>query len=269
LQLPGGRSALLVHSVSRSGEAGASPIIFALDFPDAKSARAAARAVRDHVGMIKVGLELFVADGPGAIELGREVGLPIFLDLKLHDIPETVERAVSRAAHLGVRFLTVHASGGPAMLRRAAERARSEGTGLEIVAVTVLTSMDEGDLARIGVVAPAEEQVRRLARMAYDEGVQAMVCSAREMPALRRDLGNDAILIAPGIRPSSPETNDDQKRVATATRAIEEGADWLVVGRPIRDAKDPARAAEALAQEAGRARAARAKSTVASPTRSA
>jgi orotidine-5'-phosphate decarboxylase len=229
-----------------------SRIAFALDFPDVDAARPVARAVARSVGMLKVGLELFVGAGPRAVELGRELGLPVFLDLKLHDIPETVERAVARAAASGARFVTVHASGGSVMLRRAVARAGAEGTGLEIVAVTVLTSMDAEELARTGVPEGPLDQVRRLARLAHDEGVRAFVCSPREIAALRRDLGDDATLITPGIRAS--EGGDDQKRVATATQAILDGADWLVVGRPIRDAKDPEQAARALALEVSLAR---------------
>ena len=230
-----------------------SPIVFALDFADVQAATAAAALVRDSLGMLKVGLELFVAAGPRAVDLGKELGLPVFLDLKLHDIPETVERAVARVARLGARFVTVHASGGPEMLRRAVRAA--EG-GLEVVAVTVLTSMDGVDLGRIGVEAGVEAQALRLARMAYDEGVRAFVCSPRELSALRRELGRDAVLVTPGIRPTGPrkEGGDDQKRVATVSEAITNGADWLVVGRPIRDAKDPALAARSLLEEARRAK---------------
>jgi orotidine-5'-phosphate decarboxylase len=189
------------------------------------------------------------------VEIGRDAGRPVFLDLKLHDIPETVERAVARAAQLGARMLTVHASGGPAMLRRAAERARKEGTGLDIVAVTVLTSLDDADLARIGVPANAADQAVRLAKVAYDEGVRAFVCSPHEVARIREVLGPDATLITPGIRPATPDKpTDDQKRVMTAAEAIGSGADWVVVGRPIRDAADPLAAARAIAAEIERAR---------------
>jgi orotidine-5'-phosphate decarboxylase len=236
-----------------TGAREASGIAFALDFPDVDAARPVARAVAESVGMLKVGLELFLASGARGVELGRELGLPVFLDLKLHDIPETVDRAVGRAAGLGARFLTVHASGGPAMLRRAAERARKEGTGLEIVAVTVLTSMEAVELGRTGVAGSVLDQVRRLARLAYDEGVRAFVCSPREVAALREDFGDDATLIIPGIRAATG--GDDQKRVASVTQAILDGADWLVIGRPIRDAQDPAVAARAFAREIAEARA--------------
>jgi orotidine-5'-phosphate decarboxylase len=232
-----------------------SRIAFALDFPDVDAARPVARAVASSVGMLKVGLELFLASGPRGVELGRELGLPVFLDLKLHDIPETVDRAVGRAAAFGARFLTVHASGGALMLRRAVARAKAEGAGLEIAAVTVLTSMDADELARTGVAGSPLDQARRMAKLAWDEGARAFVCSPRDLAALRSDLGPGATLITPGIRPSSPAgTGDDQRRVATAAQAIRDGADWVVVGRPIRDASDPAEAARALVREIDLAR---------------
>ncbi len=230
----------------------ASPIAFALDFSSIAEARAAAERVRDAIGMVKVGLELFVEAGPDAARIGRDVGRPVFLDLKLHDIPETVERAVGRVAGLGVRYVTVHAQGGPAMLRRAVERARASGGDLEIVAVTVLTSLDQSDLTAMGVAGNVAAHAERLARVAWNEGVRAFVCSPHEARAMRAALGPDATLITPGVRVAA--ATDDQKRVATAARAIEDGADWLVVGRPIRDAEDPLAVANAILQEATLAR---------------
>lgn len=224
------------------------PIAFALDYGSLPEARRAAGALREDVGMLKVGLELFVHAGPSAVAIGREVGLPVFLDLKLHDIPETVDRAVGQAARLGARFVTVHAGGGPAMLERAARRASAEGSGLQIAAVTVLTSLDAEDLGAMGVALGVEAHARRLARVAYDAGVRSFVCSARELTAMRAELGDEVTLIAPGIRGSA--TADDQKRTSTASQAILDGADWLVVGRPIRDAIDPVAAARGLALEA-------------------
>jgi orotidine-5'-phosphate decarboxylase len=156
---------------------------------------------------------------------------------------------VARVAALGARFVTLHASGGPTMLRRAVERAKSSGTNLEIVAVTVLTSMDQDDLLATGIDTSLTDHARKLARLAYDQGVRAFVCSPRELGVLRSDLGKDAVLISPGIR-ATDGSQGDQKRVATAAQAIRDGADWLVVGRPIRDAKDPAEAAAAIAEEA-------------------
>jgi orotidine-5'-phosphate decarboxylase len=176
----------------------------------------------------------------------------VFLDLKLHDIPETVERAVARAMEAQVRYLTVHAQGGPAMLRRAVERAKSSGT--EIVAVTVLTSLDDSDLSSMGISEGLGAHAERLARVAWDAGVRAFVCSPHEVKTMRASLGAGATLITPGVRPLGAAAGDDQKRVATPSRAIEDGADWLVVGRPIRDATDPVAVATAMAREAIAAR---------------
>jgi orotidine-5'-phosphate decarboxylase len=231
--------------------------VFALDFPSVERARPTALAVRDAVGMLKIGLELFIEAGPAAIALGAEAGRPVFLDLKLHDIPETVERAVARASSLGARMLTVHAAGGPAMLRRAVERARKEGRGLEIAAVTVLTSFDAGDLVAIGVTGDVPTQAEKLARLAWDEGVRTFVCSPHEASLLRKALGPGATLVTPGVRAASAARRDDQKRTMTAGEAIARGADWVVVGRPIRDAADPAAAAREIAGEAGEALTAR------------
>jgi orotidine-5'-phosphate decarboxylase len=228
---------------------GGSPIAFALDYSTLDAARAAAERVREAIGMLKVGLELFTKAGPEAARIGDALGLPVFLDLKLHDIPETVERAVAGAGDLGVRFLTVHAQGGPAMLKRAVSRA--ERANLTIAAVTVLTSLDDADLEAMGVAAGVASHAARLATMAWREGVRAFVCSPREAKAIRAALGSDATLITPGVRPSGAgASGDDQKRVATATQAIKDGADWLVVGRPIRDAADPLAVARAIAEEA-------------------
>jgi len=200
--------------------------------------------------MLKVGLELFIDAGPGAVRLGEETGLPVFLDLKLHDIPETVERAVARASALGARMVTVHAGGGRSMLRRAVERARRDGAGLEVVAVTVLTSLDAGDLHDVGVDGDVAPQVERLARMAWAEGVRAFVCSPYEAARLREVLGSDATLVTPGVRAAGDQGKDDQKRAMTAGEAVKAGARWIVVGRPIRDAADPLAAAQAFTREA-------------------
>lgn len=228
-------------------------IAFPLDVATAGDARALAARIAPSVGVLKIGLELFVAEGPKILELGLEHNRPVFLDLKLHDIPETVERAVAAAASHGVRYLTVHAAGGPEMLRRAASRADKESGGrTTILAVTVLTSMSDDDLAAVGVNDRANEQVHRLARLAWENGVRGFVCSPLEVATLRRELGSDAVLVVPGVRPAGSDSGD-QKRVATPARAIHDGADLLVVGRPIRDAKDPAAAAAAIAKEIGEA----------------
>ena len=227
------------------------PIAYALDFASAEDAREAAARVAPAIGMVKVGLELFVHEGPSIVAIGREVGLPVFLDLKLHDIPETVERAVAQASHLGARLVTVHASGGRAMLKRAVARAAAEGGHLAICAVTVLTSLDDADLHDIGMNGSPNEAAVRLARVAFDEGVRWFVCSPAEVRSLRAALGKDAVLVTPGVRPANAALGD-QKRVATPEQAIADGADWVVVGRPIRDADDPLAAARAIASAIAR-----------------
>jgi orotidine-5'-phosphate decarboxylase len=229
-------------------------VAFALDMPSFDAAQRMALTVKDGIGMLKIGLELFVLAGPRAVLLGQEIERPVFLDLKLCDIPETVERAVARACALGARVLTVHAGGGPAMLRRAVERAEREATGLRVAAVTVLTSLDATDLAKMGIGADVASHARRLARLAFDEGVRTFVCSPHEAAALRAELGADAVLITPGVRSAAMAGSDDQKRVMTAGDAVRAGADWVVVGRPIRDAIDPLAAAEAIAREVMEAR---------------
>jgi orotidine-5'-phosphate decarboxylase len=221
-------------------------IAFALDFATVDEARGAAREVAPSIGMIKIGLELFVSAGPPVVALGRELGLPVFLDLKLHDIPETVERAVAQASALGARLVTVHASGGRAMLRRAVASAEAEGGATDVCAVTVLTSLDSKDLGDIGWSAQASDVVLRLARVAWDEGVRWFVCSPAEVRVLREALGPDAVLVTPGVRPANA-AQGDQKRVATPEQAIRDGASWVVVGRPIRDAADRLAAARAIA----------------------
>jgi orotidine-5'-phosphate decarboxylase len=224
-------------------------LAFALDLPSIDEARRMAMAVREVVVMFKIGLELFVSEGPRAMAIGAEANRPVFLDLKLHDIPETVERAVARASTLGARFLTVHASGGPAMLKRAVERARKDAAGLHIAAVTVLTSLEAHDLASVGVAGAVADQVERLAVMAYSEGVRAFVCSPHEVALLRATLGPEATLLTPGVRGATLDGGDDQKRTMSAADAVRAGSNWVIVGRPIRDAADPLAAARDIARE--------------------
>lgn len=226
-----------------------SRLAFPLDYPTLDQARRGAEQVSASAGVLKVGLELFVSEGPKSVGLGRELGCDVFLDLKLHDIPETVERAVASAAGLGVRYLTLHASGGPRMLEAAARRAERENTGLTLLAVTVLTSLDASDLAKTGVSDSPAKHALRLALLAQQSGVRGLVCSVAEVGELRRELGPSAILVTPGIRPAGSPGSDDQKRVGTPADAIRAGSSLLVVGRPIRDAADPAAAAAAVVRE--------------------
>lgn len=228
-------------------------VVFALDVQDLNAARAWVARLSGEVGVFKVGLELFVRVGPAAVALVRDAGARCFLDLKFHDIPETVARAVASACDLGVDYLTLHASGGRAMLARAAEAAARATAPPTLLAVTVLTSLDDAALAEVGFMRDATESAAALARLAYGAGVRGMVCSAREVAALRRELP-DAVLVTPGIRPAGVAAGD-QARVATAGDAVRAGADLIVVGRPIRDAADPVAAARAIVAEVGSARA--------------
>jgi len=226
-----------------------SRIVYALDFPSLAEARAGAEKVRGRVGVLKVGLELFVKEGPAAFAILNDAGAALFADLKLHDIPETVERAVASLAPSAARFVTVHAAGGAAMLARAVERAARDTRGeLMVLAVTVLTSLDDDDLQAQGVSGRAQDHALRLARLAWSAGVRGFVCSPGEVAGLRSELGPDATLVTPGVRPAGTAAQD-QKRHATPEEAIARGADYVVVGRPIRDANDPAAAARAVAVE--------------------
>jgi orotidine-5'-phosphate decarboxylase len=219
------------------------PIAVALDAPDLATAARWAGLVAPHVSTVKVGLELYLRHGPDAVAAVREAGeVSVFLDLKLHDIPNTVAGAARAVSGLRPSILTVHASGGPAMIQAAVEGA----PGARIAAVTVLTSMTEADLARIGLAGPADAAVRRLAAMAVAAGATALVCSPHEVAAVRAEVGPDVLLITPGVRPAGGDTQD-QARVATPERALADGADLLVIGRPITGAADPGAAAAAIA----------------------
>lgn len=222
-------------------------LIVALDFPEAAPALDLADRLDGHCRWFKVGLELYLAEGNAILHELRRRGFSVFLDLKLHDIPNTVARAVRSVAETGAELLTVHASGGPAMLAAAAEAADAVAHGPRLLAVTVLTSMDRAQLAATGVASSPEEQVLRLAEMAASAGISGFVASAEEVAALRRKLPS-AILVIPGIRPAGAATGD-QKRTATPAAALAAGADYLVVGRPITQAPDPAAAALAILEE--------------------
>ena len=222
-----------------------SPIFCAIDTPDLGQARALAQAVRGAVNL-KLGLEFFVAHGPAAV---REVAgrTPLFLDLKLHDIPNTVAGAVRAAAALRPMLLTVHCGGGPAMLRAAAEAAGAgpEPQRVKLLGVTVLTSLDDADLAAVGQHGPAAEQVKRLALLAKACGLDGVVGSPREVAMLREACGRDFLRVVPGIRLMG-RAGGDQKRVMGPRETLAAGADYLVIGRPITGAPDPAAAARAM-----------------------
>jgi len=221
-------------------------IIVALDTDSPDSALSVVKSLAGEVGLFKVGMELFPRGGPDLVLRIREAGADVFLDLKFHDIPNTVAGAVRSAAALGVRFATVHALGGREMLARAAEAAR--GTETTVLAVTVLTSLDESDLLETGFSSSPAEMVMRLAGMAVREGIGGIVCSAREAAAVRELAGKSAVLVTPGVR-LPEDAVQDQKRVVTPSDAIRNGADYLVVGRPITKAADPVAAARRFAAE--------------------
>ncbi|WP_207482117.1 orotidine-5'-phosphate decarboxylase [Arenibaculum pallidiluteum] len=229
-------------------------VFVAIDTTGIAEARQLAAVVADHVGGLKLGLEFFMAQGPAGIRaVIGDAGPPLFLDLKLHDIPNTVAGAIRSVAPLAPRFLTVHASGGPAMLRAAADAAgeaaaKAGVTPPRLLAVTVLTSLDEGDLEAVGQRGPVLEQVLRLAETAQRSGIDGVVCSPAEVTALRARCGAGLTLMVPGIRPAGTAVGD-QKRVMTPAEAVAAGADFLVIGRPITQAGDPAAAARGIAAE--------------------
>jgi orotidine-5'-phosphate decarboxylase len=224
-------------------------LITALDMPSLGAARAMAARLAGASPVLKLGLELFTAEGPAALGALRATA-PVFVDLKLHDIPNTVAGAVRSLAPQGAAMLTLHASGGPAMIAAAREAAEKAGPGGGqvrpiLLAVTVLTSMDAEALHSVGVAGGPTQQVLRLARMAMAAGADGLVCSPREVGPIRDALGEAPILVVPGIRPAGADKGD-QARTATPEEAVAAGADWIVVGRPITGAADPAAAARAI-----------------------
>ncbi len=216
------------------------PIIVALDFPDAAAATAMADRLDPTQCRLKVGKELFTAAGPAVVETLQSKGFEVFLDLKFHDIPNTTANAVAAAADLGVWMVNVHASGGRRMLE-ACREALQRRTGQQplLTAVTVLTSLEQEDLQEVGLDIEPMVQVQRLARLSQECGLDGVVCSAREAKALRGALGGDFKLVTPGIRPEEASA-DDQKRILTPRQAIDNGSSYLVIGRPITQAPDPA-----------------------------
>ena len=220
-------------------------LIVALDVSSASEAQKLVARIGDAAGIYKVGLQLFIAAGPGIVKELIHSGRRVFLDLKLHDIPTTVALAVKSAAELGVHMLTVHASGGAAMLRAATEAAAGR---LNILAVTVLTSLKDEDMQETGVSGRVSDQVLRMAALAQSAGCQGIVTSPRESLIVRKSLGEGFAIVTPGVRLAGAESND-QQRIATPGQAISNGASHIVVGRPITHAPDPAKAAAAIISE--------------------
>jgi len=226
------------------------PIIVALDVSDLKSALILVEQLAPVVGAFKVGKELFVSAGPEVVRAIRATGAPVFLDLKFHDIPTTVSRAVEAATRLDVQMLTIHASGGTEMMRAAEQSAQALAARLGrppplVLGVTILTSLDSNELAEIGMNPNVGHQVERLASLAANAGLRGLVCSPLEIAGLRQIIPTDMQLITPGIRPAD-SNKDDQKRTLSPKEAIAAGADWLVIGRPICGAANPRAAAELI-----------------------
>ena len=220
-------------------------LIVALDVSTAAAAQALVQRIGDAAGIYKVGLQLFTQEGPALVRDLVGSGRRVFLDLKLHDIPNTVGHAVKAAAELGVHMATVHASGGAAMLQAATNAA---GTRLSVLAVTVLTSLNDEDMLETGVSGRVTDQALRMAALAQNAGCKGIVSSPREALLIRKSLGEGFAIVTPGIRPVGAETGD-QQRTATPSQAIENGASHIVVGRPITHAEDPAKAVQAIISE--------------------
>ena len=214
------------------------PIILAVDTSSLEEAKSLALKLKDHIGGIKIGMEFFNSFGPEGIRVIQKFNIPIFLDLKLHDIPATVYKTVSTLLTLNPAIINVHASGGREMMK-AASRARkdSNNKNTKIIAVTMLTSLDDNDLKEVGFSITSNELVLSLAKLAKDSGLDGIVCSAREISTIREAIGKDFLLVVPGIRPEDNKLND-QKRTMTPKGAISEGADLLVIGRPITQSDD-------------------------------
>lgn len=231
---------------------GHNPLIVALDFSEARPAVEMARTLASHVGGFKVGLELLMGPGPATVAAVRELGRPVFVDAKLHDIPNTVRRAAANLGAIGARWVTVHGAGGRAMLEAAVEGLREESGHEEagILAITVLTSLTGADLAATGVQGSPGRQVARIARLAAGAGVEGVVCSVKELGDVAQ-VAPELVRVTPGIRPGGAEAHD-QARVASPGEALRRGADWLVVGRSITRADDPVQAALAILAETGK-----------------
>ena len=223
-------------------------LIVALDTDDLKVAEQLIDRLAPIVKIFKVGSQLFTACGPGILQLIQQKGSGAFLDLKFHDIPNTVSHAVEAACRYNPLMLTVHTLGGSRMLRAAKEARDHSGVGTKVLGVTILTSLDKGQLEEIGLSASVNEEVLCLAQMAHAAGLDGVVASPQEISILRRSLSEDFIIVTPGIRPVAP-MRDDQRRTMQAKEAVSAGADYLVVGRPITRAPDPYKAAKGIIDE--------------------
>ncbi len=225
------------------------PVFCAIDTKDPAHALLLAKKLHGHIGGIKLGLEFFMANGPQGYKPFIEIGMPLFVDVKLHDIPNTVSGGIASLLPLNADYITIHTSGGAGMMKAAAEAAaKATGKKPKILGVTVLTSLDSSDLEQVGQDKDTARQVERLALLAKSSGVDGIVCSPAEVARLRKACGPDFVLMVPGIRPAWAAAND-QKRVMTPREAMDAGATHLVIGRPITGAADPAEAARRITQE--------------------
>lgn len=221
------------------------PIYVALDTPDVKTALALTAAVRPHVGGVKVGLEFFCAHGPQGVEKIIDLGLPVFLDLKLHDIPNTVAGAVRALVRLGVSIVNIHTAGGRAMMEAAKDAA---GDRMKVIGVTILTSLDDADMNEVNYRLGASAQALHLAKLAQSSGLDGVVCSSVDLPGIRAACGKDFLTVVPGSRPLGSDVND-QKRFMTPGAAHRAGADIIILGRPVTAAADPGLAAKNVLAE--------------------
>ena len=221
-------------------------LICAIDTPDLKKAAALAAAIKPHVNIIKLGMEFFYAHGVKGYKEIKKTNAPIFLDLKIHDIPNTAAGAIRALLPLKPKMLTIHTSGGEAMMKAATEAAK--GSGVMLLGVTILTSLDQAAIAQIGLNQPLENHVLRLAELSLNAGLNGIVCSPYELRALKTRFKNDLITVVPGIRPAG-SAKADQSRTMIPAHAAEAGADYIVVGRPITEAATPAQAAKKIAAE--------------------
>jgi orotidine-5'-phosphate decarboxylase len=229
------------------------PVFVALDTPDLPKALALGAAIKPHVGGLKVGLEFFTALGPDAVKRIVALGLPVFADMKFHDIPNTVAGAAREIAKLGAAIFNIHVSGGEAMMRAAVDAAKSIDPKIRIIGVTVLTSLNDDDVNAVGQRGPAMTQVERLAVLAKHSGLDGVVCSPQEIALVRKACGHDFLIVTPGVRPADADLAD-QRRVTTPAEGMRAGADILVIGRPVSAAADPVAAAKAIAHEIAAAR---------------
>jgi orotidine-5'-phosphate decarboxylase len=242
------QAGLNISGESRMTTTPADPrIIVALDYDHPEPALALARGLTPELCRLKVGKELFTASGPELVRQLVDMGHAVFLDLKFHDIPNTVGKAVAAASRLGVWMLNVHALGGRSMLQAAREAADGAARPPKLIAVSLLTSMDQSALSEVGIDKPVEQEVRDLTRLSLSAGLDGMVCSAREAPLLRREFGDGPLLVTPGIRPEG-SARGDQQRVMTPRAALAAGSSYLVIGRPITQSPDPVGELERIRQ---------------------